>query len=206
MRKAPARAIPNHHRKAITPVSLRAGVPSGLDNDNSPSPRCLRLRKGPADRFFDHIKKQSCPSCITFFLALDRAARVSNNLHINLRLHSLATTVQAVCDDLIIKHHNDNKRTKLDWQKAHSIRALHAEGCSQTQLAEIFGVGVNAISKIVRNERWKASSKSVNGQFSQCRPKLDWGKVREIRALYARGELSQEKIGKQFGGRAKYNL
>lgn len=197
MRKAPARTLQNHHGKAIT-VSIRAGVSNGARRDKSESPRCLRLRQGPADKFFEHIRGQECPSCMAFVLALDRVAYASNNSRSMAPPRSLAPTILRVSGGLSTQDHIGNHRPKLDWQKVHKMRILYRAGCPQSQLAKTFGVGVNAVSKIVRNQRWIAPSNSVNGQMAESRQKLNWDKVREIRALYAEGEISQVQIAKRF--------
>ena len=50
-----------------------------------------------------------------------------------------------------------NGASKLDWRAVNRIRALYnARVASQRELAAMFGVGQNAVGKIVRNETWKS--------------------------------------------------
>jgi len=70
MGKPPARAL-YKHRKAISPISVRAGVPNSSDVGLR---ACRKLRQGPVDELVNHIQEQDCRSCRAFLLALVRLA------------------------------------------------------------------------------------------------------------------------------------
>ena len=47
------------------------------------------------------------------------------------------------------------RATKLNSGQVHDIRRLYAQGKTQTAISKQFGVGQDAISRIVRHESWK---------------------------------------------------
>lgn len=105
-----------------------------------------------------------------------------------------------------------NPGAKLTERQVESIRVLGAQGVTHEKIAGIFGVGREAVGKILRNERWATESQAEvvrqyderngnrRGMTGKCNPmsKLTEDQVREIRKLAAEG-MVQRRIAAKFG-------
>src|SRR4029077_8081835 len=144
----------------------------------------------------------------------------TNNMRLNLRYLTRSGNILARNERLRgfgLPAHGEqrgesNPGAKLTGQQVENIRALGAQGLPHKKIAGIFGVGREAVGKILRNERWQTESQADvirqyderngyrRGMTGKCNPmsKLSEDQVREIRKLAAEG-MVQRRIAEKFG-------
>lgn len=157
----------------------------------------------PEKHDVDHIDGDRTNNMLSNLRYLTRSGNI---LARNERMRSFGLPVHGE------QHGENNPRAKLTGQQVENIRALGAQGVMHEKIAGIFGVGREAVGKILRNERWPTESQAEvvrqyderngyrRGMTGKCNPmsKLTEDQVREIRKLAAEG-MVQRRIAAKFG-------
>lgn len=96
----------------------------------------------------------------------------------------------------MIENRRRAKCTKLDEEKVREIRQLYNEGyLSQDALSKKYGTTEPNISRIVNNKGWY----DPNYKPTRTKAKLDVEKVHDIRLKYAKGNVSQRALARDYG-------
>ncbi len=98
----------------------------------------------------------------------------------------------------------NHANVKLRGQDVVKIRELYAAGHSQSRLATDFRITPGHVSEIVNRKLWDHLPPTFGEHHptrnpSNGNPKLDDKDIEEIRATYARGGTTYEKMAEQYG-------
>ncbi len=88
----------------------------------------------------------------------------------------------------------DNHRAIVDEAMAANVKARHAAGVPQKELASEFGLGLSTVARIIRGDMWFDSAKPAK-RFK----KLSADEVGSIRTLLASTNLKHGQIAERFG-------
>lgn len=98
----------------------------------------------------------------------------------------------------------DHPNSRFNWEIINKIRKSYAEGVTQQELADKYNTSQAYIGKIIKNIWWKDNNYIPSDNYiargeSHSMSKLTQIQVTEIRNRHAKGGLTQQQLGKEYG-------
>jgi len=95
-------------------------------------------------------------------------------------------------------------RATLTWEDVDLMRDLADEGLSMREIADKFEVPYFTCVDVIKFKTWRATGRTkprpeVYRDLWKFSAKLDWDKVRDIRARYGAGEVSMHALAREYG-------
>ena len=107
-----------------------------------------------------------------------------------------------------------NGMARLTWEKVRQMRTIYGRGeATMDEISRLFGVGKTTTYNIISGKTWAKDpegttysppkDRTSRGNYGSANKNpnaaLTWEKVRQMRAIYDRGEMGSARLARKFG-------